>query len=237
MALQASQSFPAEEYFELLLERAERAARDGNYGIAAALVVRGSGRDLLVFGVNSLFTEHNPCGHAEVNAILATRSLGLSDAADRASSLARLIEQGEALLRPAPSGSTGSMLYTTLEPCPMCAVCILNAGIDRVVIAAEDPPSGVLAPDRLAALPSLWRELGSRLEISWAQSERPQERSTYVPSTLRSRLIDVFANSRQVFDSWLGTAGVLDLEAVRCAISDYPADDHSGTPIVARRLK
>lgn len=33
-------------------------------------------------------------------------------------------------------------LYTTLEPCPMCAGVILLSKIDRVVIATKDPKSG-----------------------------------------------------------------------------------------------
>ena len=33
-------------------------------------------------------------------------------------------------------------LYVTLEPCPMCAVAILNAHIPRVVFGASDPKNG-----------------------------------------------------------------------------------------------
>jgi tRNA(adenine34) deaminase len=36
----------------------------------------------------------------------------------------------------------GSTLYTTLEPCAMCAGAIVHARIDRVVIAARDPKAG-----------------------------------------------------------------------------------------------
>ena len=33
-------------------------------------------------------------------------------------------------------------LYVTLEPCPMCAGAIINARIDRVIYAADDPKAG-----------------------------------------------------------------------------------------------
>ena len=35
-----------------------------------------------------------------------------------------------------------TVLYVTLEPCPMCAGAVLNARIDRLVYGAPDPKSG-----------------------------------------------------------------------------------------------
>ena len=39
---------------------------------------------------------------------------------------------------------TGTTLYTTLEPCPMCAEAILQARVSRVVFGAYDSKSGAL---------------------------------------------------------------------------------------------
>lgn len=39
---------------------------------------------------------------------------------------------------------TGTTLYTTLEPCPMCAEAILQARVAKVVFGAYDPKSGAL---------------------------------------------------------------------------------------------
>jgi len=36
----------------------------------------------------------------------------------------------------------GTTLYTTLEPCPMCAGAIIHARVSRVVFAARDPKNG-----------------------------------------------------------------------------------------------
>ena len=39
---------------------------------------------------------------------------------------------------------SGTTLYTTLEPCPMCAEAILQARVSRVVFGAYDSKSGAL---------------------------------------------------------------------------------------------
>ena len=81
-----------------------------------ALVVR----DGLVLGRggNMPIASNDPTAHAEIAA--------LRDAA-RAAGNYRL---------------PGCELFTTLEPCPMCAGAILHARIARVVYGARDPKSG-----------------------------------------------------------------------------------------------
>jgi tRNA(adenine34) deaminase len=37
---------------------------------------------------------------------------------------------------------SGATCFVTLEPCPMCAGALVNARVDRVVFAAEDPKAG-----------------------------------------------------------------------------------------------
>ena len=37
---------------------------------------------------------------------------------------------------------SGSTLYVTLEPCPMCTGALINARVDRVVFGAPNPQSG-----------------------------------------------------------------------------------------------
>lgn len=37
---------------------------------------------------------------------------------------------------------SGTTLYVTLEPCPMCTGAIINARVDRVVFGAPNPQSG-----------------------------------------------------------------------------------------------
>ncbi len=40
---------------------------------------------------------------------------------------------------------SGATCFVTLEPCPMCAGALVNARVDRVVYATEDPKAGATA--------------------------------------------------------------------------------------------
>ncbi len=39
---------------------------------------------------------------------------------------------------------SGATLYVTLEPCPMCAGALVNARVDRLVYACDDPKAGAV---------------------------------------------------------------------------------------------
>lgn len=91
---------------------AAREARDaGNHPFGAVLVT-AAGRTLRA--LNSVVTDRDPTGHAETNLVrLAARELGRDE------------------LRT-------STLYTSTEPCAMCAGAIYWAGIGRMVYALPE---------------------------------------------------------------------------------------------------
>jgi tRNA(adenine34) deaminase len=97
------------------LELAQRAAALDEVPVGAVLVVRG---EIAGEGFNAPITENDPTAHAEVRAL-------------RAAALAR----GNYRL-------PGSVLYVTLEPCPMCVGAIFHARVQRVVFGAADPKTG-----------------------------------------------------------------------------------------------
>ncbi len=210
--------YSAEDYFSLLLHRARQAEGHGNYAISAAAVARHGGLEIVALGANSLFAARNPTGHAEVNAIMALRSIETVPRERLEETLARGEAEGSIVIRPAPSDRSEAILYTTLEPCPMCTVCTINSGIGRVVIAAEDPPSGSLAPARLAALPELWPQLAKGIEVVWAQSDDAAATDSYLPASLRTELIDTFLDSRERLDRRLSQQGTLDVAALGEAV-------------------
>lgn len=100
---------------KLALDQAELAARAGEVPVGAVIVRKGQ---LVGSGHNSPISQHDPCAHAEINAIRsAAQYLGNY----------RLIE---------------CELFVTLEPCAMCAGAIQHARIQRVVFGASDSKTG-----------------------------------------------------------------------------------------------
>lgn len=101
--------------FRLAFEEAQLAFEEGEVPVGA-VIVRG-GR-ILGRGHNRMQALNDPTAHAEMLAITAacgTLSEGRLDGCD---------------------------LYTTLEPCPMCAGAIVLARITRLFYAAADPRMG-----------------------------------------------------------------------------------------------
>lgn len=94
---------------------AKQAERCGEVPVGCVIVRDGA---LLAEGSNRPIATHDPSAHAEMVAMrAASRSLGTY----------RL---------------TGSTLYVTLEPCPMCAGAMVHARIARLVYASADPRAG-----------------------------------------------------------------------------------------------
>ena len=100
---------------QLALDFAREAGAAGEVPVGAVLVRDGL---LLGSGRNRNLETHDPSAHAEIEALRnAGRVLGNH----------RL---------------TGSTLYCTLEPCPMCAGALVHARVARVVYATPDPRTG-----------------------------------------------------------------------------------------------
>ena len=104
-----------EKYMQDALREARAALEEGEVPIGAVVVCRGA-----IIGKGHNMTErlHDPTAHAEMIAITAaTEAMGgkyLSDCT----------------------------LYVTVEPCPMCAGAVINAGLKRLVYGAFDEKGG-----------------------------------------------------------------------------------------------
>ena len=112
----AGERFSRDDYYmRLALREAGRAARHGDVPIGAVIVLDG---DVIAAAGNERELRQSPVAHAEMIAI----------------------EQAAAHM-----GSwrlLNTVLYVTLEPCPMCAGAIVQARIPRLVYGATDEKAG-----------------------------------------------------------------------------------------------
>ncbi len=106
-----------ERFMDEALRLAEEAAAAGEVPVGAVIVLGG---EIIGRGANSRERCQDPLAHAEITAI--------SEAATHMGSW-RLEE---------------TILYVTLEPCPMCAGAIVNARIPIVVYGCDDPKAGAV---------------------------------------------------------------------------------------------
>jgi len=102
---------------QLALGQAELAAQSGEVPVGAVLVTKNG---QIFASHNAPISLHDASAHAEMRAIRA---------ACNATGNYRL---------------PGSTLYVTLEPCAMCAGCIVHARIQRLVFGANDPKTGAV---------------------------------------------------------------------------------------------
>ena len=98
------------DYMDLALGHAEDAFARGDWPVAAVIVRNGA---VLATGQNRQNTEGDVTWHAEFDAI---RAAVQAHGAERV---------------------TGATVYTTMEPCPMCAGAMKLAGIRRLVLGAR----------------------------------------------------------------------------------------------------
>ena len=106
---------PNRGFMREAMRLARVAARAGEVPVGAVVVREGR---IIGRGRNRIVKGHDPSAHAEM--------LAIREAAHRTGS--------ERL--------PGCTLYSTLEPCAMCAGAIVLARLDRVVYGARDPKTG-----------------------------------------------------------------------------------------------
>ncbi len=106
---------PPESYMRKALAEAAQAAEEGEVPVGAVIVENGH---VIGKAHNRVEALHDPTAHAEM--------LAITQAAEY---------RGDWRLN-------GMTLFTTVEPCPMCAGAIILARIDQVVYGAADPRAG-----------------------------------------------------------------------------------------------
>ena len=138
-----------EQYMQMALKEAAQARDEGSdpYG---AVIVRG---DVVVPARNLVATTSDPTAHSEVVAI-------------------RRAAAGWAT-----TDLSGSILYTSFEPCPMCCGAIMVSGITSLIIGArrtadDDPPLGEYSVERLLDLAGRRHQFSIRSNVLAAECQR-----------------------------------------------------------------
>ena len=99
------------------LVQAKKALKKGEVPIGAVVIL---GDEIIGRGYNQPITMKDPTAHAEI--------IALKEASNRLDNY-RLNE---------------AIIYTTLEPCLMCAGALVHARIKKIIFAAQDTKSGVV---------------------------------------------------------------------------------------------
>jgi len=149
--------YPDDPFVLVTVQEAMKGARERNGGIGACLVREETG-EVLERGHNS---QYEPWFRSSLHAEM--------DLLDRYEERMRLTRSRDprAATYLDPRAATGLVLYTSVEPCPMCLTRIINAGIKKVYYAAPDINGGMAS--RFESLPPFWKGMAEGMILEPAR--------------------------------------------------------------------
>jgi len=125
--------FPDDSFGWITVKEALAAARQGNYGVGACLI--GPNGRIIQRGHNHMVHPYSRTDqHAEMNVLTRYETH---------------------VKTPAPR-MRDFILYSSLEPCPMCLTRIIYTGVKKVYYLAEDPTGGMVR--HMKKLPIVFRQ-------------------------------------------------------------------------------
>lgn len=140
-------SCPDDPFVLVTLQEAIAAIREGNGGIGACLVREATG-EIVERGHNR---QYEPYFRSDLHAEM--------DLLTRYEEKVRGRRQGVGIPTGVQRKMEGLVLYTSLEPCPMCLTRLINAGVKKVYFGAPDPTGGMAR--KIRNLPSFWQDRAS----------------------------------------------------------------------------
>ena len=178
-----------EYYARLALEQAFLAHQEGNYGIGAVAVVVTEDLVMEFPARNAMITGLGVVDHAETRAVLASRS--------DSTPTRQYSRDTNKSTRALPVGLS---VYGTLEPCPMCACVMTNAGaqlsvstvLDGVLNVNDGHPcssgGASVIGDKARLQPGVWQHLQQRIGIQF--------------NLLQTQDIELRELSRRIFEDY-----------------------------------
>jgi tRNA(adenine34) deaminase len=138
-ALVPDPRYPDDRFILVTLQEAIFAKREGSGGIGACLVRESTG-EIIARGHNRQYSPHFRSDlHAEM------------DLMNRHEDTVKVLREGDR----DPRRTDGLVLYSSMEPCPMCTTRIINTGVKKTYYAAEDLDGGMA--HKINDLPPYWR--------------------------------------------------------------------------------
>jgi cytosine deaminase len=132
--------YPQDPFILITLQEAIAARQEGSGGIGACLIRESTG-EIVMRGHNRQFS---PYWRSDMHAEM--------DLMNRYEDSVRILKNSGRN----PRNLEGLVLYSSVEPCPMCLTRIINTGLKKVYYAAADPSGGMV--HKLDDLPAFWRE-------------------------------------------------------------------------------
>ena len=142
-ALVPDPNYPDDSFIIITLQEAIAAAKEGNFAVGAVLV--GEDGEIVERGHNRVF---NPRFRSDLHAEMDV--------------MTRFEERF-----PENKSMKGFILYTSLEPCPMCFARLITSGVRKVYFASADEHGGMV--HKLEQMPPAWIELANRQKFAKAQ--------------------------------------------------------------------
>ena len=135
--------YPDDPFIIIALQEAIVAGKEGNFAVGAVLV-RENG-EIVERGHNRVFNPHFRSDlHAEMDV------------------MTRFEERFREI-----NGMKCFILYTSLEPCPMCFARLITSGVSKIFYASADEYGGMV--HRLEHMPPAWTELAKRQKFAKAR--------------------------------------------------------------------
>jgi cytosine deaminase len=139
---------PDDPFILVAVQEALSALKENNGGVGACLVEESTGK-IVERGHNRQF---NPYFRSDLHAEMDL----LNRYEDRVKAQ-RLVDSD--IPQSVQRKVEGLVLYTSVEPCPMCLSRIINVRLKKTYYAAPDPAGGMA--HKFADLPAFWQELGA----------------------------------------------------------------------------
>jgi len=162
---------PHDRFIVVAVREAILAAREGNFGVGAVLATVSG--EIVERGHNRVFSPHFRSDmHAEMDVMTRFEEM-----------------------HPSIAGVKGFVLFSSLEPCPMCLTRLINSGVNTVYYAAVDEDGGMVS--RMSQMPPEFLELaqGRHFELADCSSELAETAKLVFLSTVKERDRDLLSRA------------------------------------------